>query len=76
MVETCKENVEKNSKFILIRSRYEECLENNDNKNIVSDEEALEFADLNNLYFEHFSNFEKNEDADEFLKNILKYFIN
>ena len=63
--------------FVLIRSRYDECLETNDNKNIVSDEEALEYADLNNLYFTHFSNFEKNDIGfDELLKIALKNFIN
>ena len=76
MVETFKENIDKNTKCVLIRSRYDECLETNNNKNFVSDEEALEFADLNNLYFAHLSNFEKNENANEFLKNFLKYFIN
>ena len=72
MVESCKENLEKNAKFVLIRSRYDECLKiNNDNKNIVVDEEALEFADLNNLYFIHLSNFDKNETVNEFLKKVL-----
>ena len=70
MVETCKENVGKNAKFVLIRSRYDECLKINDNTNIV-DEEALEYADLNNLYFMHLSNFDKNETANEFLKKVL-----
>ena len=55
-----EENI--NSAFIvLVRSRYDECLKNNDNKIIVSDEEALEFADSNNIYFTHLSNFEKYE---------------
>ena len=72
MVETCKENLEKNAKFVLIRSRYDEFIKiNNDNKNIVVDEEALEFADLNNLYFIHLSNFDKNETVNEFLKKVL-----
>ena len=47
--------------IVLIRSRYDECLKNNDNKIIVSDEEALKFADSNNIYFTHLSNFEKYE---------------
>ena len=77
LVKTCKENSKKNTMFVLIRSRYDECLETNDNKNIVSDEEALEYADLNNLYFTHFSNFEKNDIGfDELLKIALKNFIN
>ena len=77
MVDRCKQNVDKNPIFILIRSRYDECLENNDNKNIVSDEEALEYADLNNLYFAHLSNFEKNDTGfNELLENALKNFMN
>ena len=77
MIETCKQNVSNNPIFALIRSRYDECLENNDNKNIVSDEEALEYADLNNLYFAYLSNFEKNDTGfNELLENVFKKFIN
>ena len=73
MVETDKKNVNNNPIFVLIRSRYDECLEKNDNKNIVSDEEALEYADLNNLYFAHLSNFEKKTQASmNYLKTFLK----
>ena len=42
----------------LIRSKYDLSL-NSENNEIVSDEEALEFADKNNLIFTHISPFEK-----------------
>ena len=76
MVETCKENAKKNTLFVLIRSRYDEYLESNENKKIISDEEALEYADLNNLFFVHLSNYEKNDTGNDLLKIVLKNFIN
>ena len=76
MVETCKENAKKNTLFVLIRSRYDEYLESNENKKIISDEEALEYADLNNLLFAHLSNYEKNGTGNDLLKIVLKNFIN
>ena len=77
MVEICKEDAKKNSLFVLIRSRYDECLETNENKKIILDEEALEYADLNNLYFAYLSNFEKNDTGfNELLENVFKKFIN
>ena len=51
MVETSKENVNKNTLFVLIRSRYDECLEKNENKKMISDEEALKYSDVNSLLF-------------------------
>ena len=36
-------------------------MENINNEDIVSDEEALEYADKNKLYFSHLSNFLKYE---------------
>ena len=57
----------------LVRSRYDESCKNNDANNFVSDEEALEFADSNNLYFFHFTSFEKYESGlNEFLDIFLK----
>ena len=53
----------KNPLIALVRSRYDEYLKNNDDKNIVSDEEALEFVDLNSIYFLHLSSFEKYENG-------------
>ena len=45
--------------YFLIRIRYE--LKNKENKDFVSDEEALEFANEKNAYFCHISAFEKYE---------------
>ena len=59
--------------YALVRSKYDLSLKevNND---IVSDEEALEFANNNNIIFAHLSNFEKYETGTNelFLKIILK----
>ena len=51
----------KNPIYVLIRSRYEIALNSNDKKNIVTDEEALEYAEKNNLHFFHIGIFEKYE---------------
>ena len=51
----------KNVIFGLISNKYEQNLKNVHNENIVSDEEALEYADKNKLYFSHLSNFVKYE---------------
>ena len=45
----------------LISNKYDKNVENISNENIVSDEEALEYADKNKLYFSHLSNFVKYE---------------
>ena len=47
---------------VLIRNKYDSKI-NEKNVNIVSDEEVLEFADKNNLFFQHISCFEKNENG-------------
>ena len=48
--------------YILIRSKYDLNLKSEDNfNNFISDEEALKFAEKNNLLFFHISSFEKNE---------------
>ena len=47
--------------YVLIRSKYEIALDSNDKKNIVTDEEALEYAEKNNLLFFHLGIFEKYE---------------
>ena len=46
----------------MIRNKYDSKI-NEKNLNIVSDEEVLEFADKNNLFFQHISCFEKNENG-------------
>ena len=55
-----KDCLNDNKKLIcfLIRSKYDLNL-NSEKNEIVSDEEALEFADKNNLIFTHISSFEK-----------------
>ena len=45
----------------LISNKYEKNVKNVHNMDIVSDEEALEYADKNKLYFSHLSNFVKYE---------------
>ena len=46
--------------YALIKGKYDLALKEK-NDDIVSDEEALEFADNNNIIFAHLSNFEKYE---------------
>ena len=47
---------------MLIRSKYDLNIKSEDNfNNFISDEEALEFTEKNNLLFFHISSFEKNE---------------
>ena len=72
MVEECKETANKNTLFALIRSRYDEYSETNENKKIISDEEALEYADLNNLFFTHLSNYEKNDTSNDFIEKCFE----
>ena len=61
--------------YILIRNKYELGLKekNNDDIDIVKDEEALEFAEKNNLYFFHLSFFEKYETG---IEQLIKFIIN
>ena len=57
--------------YFLIRSKYD--LNSKENEEIVSDEEALKFADKNNLIFAHLSSFEKNVDGiNDIFENMLK----
>ena len=51
-----------NAVYALIRNKYD-LKTDKDNKDIVSDEEALEFADNNNIIFGHVSSFEKYENG-------------
>ena len=55
-------NDSNNSISVLIRNKYD-IKANKDNNNIVSDEEALEFADANNIIFRHISSIEKYENG-------------
>ena len=59
----------------IVRSKYELNIDKNNSKNIVSDEEALEYADKNNLLFFHLSIFEKYETGiKELINSVLKYY--
>ena len=60
----------KNIIYFLIRIKYDLNL-NSEKNEIVSDEEALEFADKNNLIFTHISSFEKYEDGIENLFDLI-----
>ena len=58
--------------YFLIRSKYDS-ISNLHNNKIVSDEEALKFADKNNLIFAHISSFEKEENGiNEVFEIIMK----
>ena len=67
--EETKEN-NHNPIYFLIRIKYDLNL-NSEKNEIVSDEEALEFADKNNLIFTHISSFEKYEDGIENLFDLI-----
>ena len=65
--------------YILIRSKYEVKFDPNENaeNNIVKDEEVLEFAEENNLYYFHLAVFEKYETGiKELVEFIIKEYIN
>ena len=55
-------NEHNNSICALIRNKLD-INANKDNKNIVSDEEALEFAEENNIIFRHISGIERHENG-------------
>ena len=68
-------NDNKKQIYFLIRSKYELNLSSK-NDEIVSDEEALEFADKNNLIFAHISSFENyGNGIDNLFDLILKEII-
>ena len=56
--------------FALIRSKYELSLKLQ-NDDYVSDEEAMEYADKNNMLFAHISSFEKYDNGIEKLLNFI-----
>ena len=60
----------KNTIFTLIRNKYEKT------KGVISDEEAIEFADSNNMLFFHLSLHEKNETGiKELFENVLNEYF-
>ena len=66
----------KDSIYILIESKYDIKKENDTNKNIVSEEEALEYADKNNLVFCHLSNkVEYEKGINEIFSKILNLYL-
>ena len=73
-----KYNVINNPLIVMIRNKYEVNSNKYDNMDFISDEEALEYADSNQLLFCHLSNYEKYETGinqlfetllNEYLKN-------
>ena len=70
-------NPKKNAIYILIESKYDLKIESNIDKSIVTEEEALEYADKNNLLFCHLSNKEKyKKEIDEIIVKILNQYLN
>ena len=59
--------------FALIRNKYDKNLENRNNEDFVSDEEALEYADKHKLLFTHLSNFVKYETG---IKELFELVLN
>ena len=63
-------NFKRNTIFALIRNKYDI------NKEEISDEEAIEFADSNNMLFFHLSLIEKNENGiNELFENVLNEYF-
>ena len=61
---------------VLVRCKYENKLNFINNENIVTDEEALEYADKNDLYFFHIAIYEKYETGiNELIEFILNQYI-
>ena len=59
--------------YVLIRSKYENVLNREEKNDIVTDEEALEFADENNIYFFHIGILEKYETG---INNLFEFILN
>ena len=69
-------NTELNPMYILVRSKYENILNTKEKIDIVSDEEALEYADENNMYYFHIAINEKYETGiNELFEFVLKEYI-
>ena len=71
-------DVVNNMMVFLIRVKYDLNIKSDNNENIdfVSDEEAMEYADKNNMIFLHISSFEKYDNGIENLLNlILKLYL-
>ena len=59
--------------YVLVRSKYENVLNREEKNDIVTDEEALEFADENNIYFFHIGILEKYETG---INNLFEFILN
>ena len=59
--------------YVLIRSKYENVLDREEKNDIVTDEEALEFADENNIYFFHIGILEKYETG---INDLFEFILN
>ena len=69
-------NTKLNPIYILVRRKYENILNTKEKKDIVSDEEALEYADKNNMHFFHIAINEKYETGiNELFEFALKEYI-
>ena len=67
-----KEKITNNKIYCLVRNKYELNIIPNENKNIITDEEVLEFANENKIYFAHASSLEKYETG---IKELLEFVI-
>ena len=71
-----KEYCSKDPICALIRGKYDLNIKSNEYKDIITDEEALEFTDENNIIFFHLSNFEKYENGvNNIITSVLKEYI-
>ena len=62
--------------YALIRGKYDLNVKSNEYRDIITDEEVLEFADENNIIFFHLSNFEKYENGvNKIIAIVLKEYI-
>ena len=66
----------KNPIYILVRIKYEIRLNSNEKEDIVTDEEALEYAGKNNMHFYHIAIFVKYETGiNKLIEFILKEYV-
>ena len=78
ILKTMKENnPKKNAIYILIESKYDLKIESNIDKNIVTEEEALEYAEKNDMLFCHLSGGERyKREINEIIVKILNEYFN
>ena len=72
----CSGSLDKNCIFFIVRNKYELKRQSDDNSDLISDEEVLEFADKNNMIFKHISILEKYETGiDELFNEIISEYL-